>query len=67
MGMGRLPEATRELEQAAKLAPESAEAQTALGMAYHTGGRRSQARSALKKAIALNPRDAEAQQLLKQL
>jgi len=60
----RLPEAVRALEQAAKLAPDSAQTLTALGMAYHGVGKRKQARDALQRALARDPQDGEAQALL---
>jgi Flp pilus assembly protein TadD len=55
------------LQEATRLAPESAEAQSLLGVAYHASGRRAQARAALRRALALDPGDAEAQRLLRQL
>ena len=63
----RPAEAVRELECAARLAPESVETQTALGVAYHAIGRRTQARDALRRALALNPGADEVRQLLKKM
>ena len=59
--------AIRALEPASRLAPESAEVQTALGMCYHAIGRRSQARTALRRALALDGQNSEARELLKHM
>ncbi|MGH2487914.1 MAG: tetratricopeptide repeat protein [Ktedonobacterales bacterium] len=55
------------LEPAARLDPENAEAQTALGVCYNAIGRRGPARAALRKAVALDTRNTEARELLKHM
>ena len=42
-------------------------AQKTLGMAYHTSGQRTRARTALRRAAELDPADAEVQRLLREI
>ncbi|HEX6817232.1 MAG TPA: protein kinase [Ktedonobacterales bacterium] len=59
--------AIRALEPATRLAPDDADAYTALGVCYHAIGRRGPARTALRRAIALDGQNSEASELLKHM
>jgi Flp pilus assembly protein TadD len=52
------------LEQAARLAPQSVEALTALGVALSATGKRNKARDALRKALSIDPTSREARDML---
>jgi len=61
---GRLPEATRQLQQAVTASPSSARARFELGKVLHGLGRLPEAATHLQRAIELEPQRAEAHLLL---
>jgi predicted CXXCH cytochrome family protein len=64
---GRIGDAITLLEEGARLSPEVAVIQTALGLAYEASGRRDDAARALRQATALDPNDGDARDALRRL